>query len=94
MRTIQFNNVKYEYTYRSSDLFIIMALMAKNEVFSAASYCAEKLLRQVEDNEANALLRFNLGTLILQDIQPAMDSAELAKNVPAPSAMPATPIPR
>ena len=85
MRTVELNNVKYEYTYKSDDLYDVIALMTGGDVFNAAKRCT-KLLKNVEDNETNGALRFKLGPLILADIdQNVMVNVAAAKNSPSPS---------
>ena len=86
MRTVENNGNKYEYTFKSDDLYDIIALMTAGDKFGAAKRCT-KLLRAVEDNEHNAPLRFMLGTAILADLdQNVMASVVAAKNSVEPSA--------
>ena len=84
MRYIEHNNIKYEYTYLSDDLYDIIGLATTGHSLDAAKRCT-KLLRHVEDNEANAMLRVTLGNLIMADLKLVIESTDRAKNSAAPS---------
>jgi hypothetical protein len=84
MRTVELNNVRYEYTYTSDDIYDIIAIAATGNILAAAKRCT-KLLRHVEDNETNAMLRFKLGNLVMGDMNTVLGDIDTAKNSPSPS---------
>lgn len=84
MRIISLNNNTYKYSYKAHDLFATLKLCGDNNIIGAMEYCAG-LLVDVVDTEENAVLRLELGQLILADLSAAVESTQKTKNSPTPS---------
>jgi len=86
MQKIVVNSITYSYNFLSADLYEILDLLTDKKPILAAKYCAERVLKDVENTENNAPLRVKLGMAVLQDIMTnAMQDIDIVKNVPAPS---------
>lgn len=86
MAKITHDGVEYTYSYTSDDL-ADFAGIAVQQPLDLAQYLkkAMSLIRHVEDNEANAKLRLDLGNAIVMAIQKVIHDVEETKNLDGPS---------